>query len=63
MVNKNTMTDVLEIKLARIVMEFKELGCLVTKDKQLDGSWTVSLSVSEDNSDQSVMGVGYCKGK
>lgn len=47
MVNKQVMNDILEIKLARIVMEFRDLGCTVTKEKQQNGAWTVSVSISE----------------
>lgn len=50
MVDKNLMTDMLEIKLARLVLEFKELGCTMLKEKQDNGRWTVSVSTSEDRS-------------
>jgi len=41
-------TNISDSKLAGLVMEFREYGCTVTREKQAVGDWTVRVSFSED---------------
>jgi len=47
MVNRKVMADLLDIKLDKIVLELKELGCNVTREKLENGRWIVSTNFSE----------------
>lgn len=49
MINKKVMTAILDVKLTNLVMEFKEFGCTVLKEKQEDGRWSICVSFSEDS--------------